>query len=208
MVTPTQHKIYEFIKKYIDKHGYSPSLTEIAEGIGIGGRSKSLISRYVHTLVKAGYLELETGQYRQIRLKEAANKPALPLLGRIAAGRPIEALSANEQFNLIDLLENTDRQERYALQVKGDSMIDEGIWDGDIILCEPRVNAKNGEIVVALIDEQEATLKRIQVNNDGTITLWPANPNLQPMIYPADRVRVQGVFVGLLRLTRKPTHVY
>jgi repressor LexA len=67
---------------------------------------------------------------------------------------------------------------------------------------------KNGEIVVALIDEQEATLKRIQNNNDGTVTLWPANPNLQPMIYSADRVRVQGIFVGLLRLSRKSTHVY
>ncbi len=206
MVTPTQHKIYDFIKKYISEHNYSPSLNEIAEGIGIGGRSKSLVSRYVHALVKAGYLELESGQYRQIRLKEK-NKPNLPLLGCIAAGRPIEALSANEQLNLIDLLETTDRQERYALQVKGDSMIDEGIWDGDIILCEPRASAKNGEIVVALIDEQEATLKRIQNNNDGTITLWPANPTLQPMIYPANRVRVQGILVGLLRLPRKSSYV-
>jgi len=205
MVTPTQHKIYEFIKKYIAQKGYSPSLIEIAKGIGI--RSKSLISRYVHALVEANMLELETGQYRQIRLKEK-NKANLPLLGTIAAGRPIEALSASEQLNLIDLLENSDYQERYALQVKGDSMIDEGIWDGDIILCEPRATAKNGEIVVALIDEQEATLKRFQQNTDGTITLWPANPNLQPMIYLANRVRVQGIFVGLLRLSRKSTHVY
>jgi repressor LexA len=141
MATRTQQKIFEFIKKYISQNSHSPSYTEIAEGIGISDRSKSLVSRYVHALVKEGLLELQSGQYRQIRLKDSL-KPNLPLLGCIAAGRPIEALSANEQLNLIDLLENNNQQERYALQVKGDSMIDEGIWDGDIILCEPRASAK------------------------------------------------------------------
>ncbi len=200
MVTPTQHKIFEFIKKYITQNGYSPSLVEIAKGIGV--RSKSLISRYVHALVEAGFIELETGQYRQIRLKET-HKPTLPLLGRIAAGRPIEAIAEHEQPNVMDFLQNDPYSSRYALQVKGDSMIDEGIWDGDLILCEPRSHASNGEIVVALIDEQEATLKRIQHNNNGTITLHPANATLHPIHYAAHRIRVQGIFVGLVRLSQK-----
>lgn len=205
MVTPTQHKIYTFIKKYIAQKGYSPSLIEIARGIGI--RSKSLISRYVHALVDAGLLELETGQYRQIRLKGPPHS-GLPLIGRIAAGRPIEAIASNEQLDVKELLQDKNQQERYALQVKGDSMIDEGIWDGDIILCEPRANAKNGEIVVALIDNNEATLKRIQYHPNNTITLWPANAALHPVNYPAERIRVQGVFVGLLRLQQKISRVF
>lgn len=206
MVTPTQHKILNFIKKYIAQKGYSPSLIEIAEGIGI--RSKSLISRYVHALVDADLLELEPGQYRQIRLKESFNKPLLPLIGRIAAGRPIEALSSNEQLDVKELLQNKNQPERYALQVKGDSMIDEGIWDGDIILCESRANAKNGDIVVALIDNQEATLKRIQYHPNRTITLWPANTALQPINYAADRIRIQGIFIGLLRLQNLSSRIF
>jgi len=208
MVTPTQHKIYEFIKKFIAQHGHSPSFTEIAKGIGVSPKSKSMISRYIQSLADSDLLEVTPGKYRQVRLKEP-DRPTLPLVGSIAAGRPIEALAVNEQLDLFELfLDRSKRQERYALQVKGDSMIDEGIWDGDIVLCEPRTNARNGEIVVALIDNQEATLKRIEQHKDGTITLWPANPNLKPMHYAANRVRIQGVFVGLLRLQRKAHHVY
>lgn len=195
MVTPTQHKIYEFIKQYVDKHEYAPSLQEIAHGIGI--KSRSLISRYVHALQKAGHLELADEGHRKIRLTCSNDDMALPLVGKIAAGLPIEAVAQQDHLLLKDLLVG---EGRYALMVKGDSMIDEGILDGDIVICEKRNHADEGEIVVALIDNQEATLKRIHFSTDGKIKLIPANSAYKAQIYAAHQVNIQGVFVGLLRL--------
>lgn len=194
MVTPTQQKIIQFIQNYIRDNGLSPTLIEIAQGIGI--RSKSLISRYVHALVEQGEIELGEGGTRRIRVKQPAN--TLKLIGRIAAGEPIEAITQEESIILTDLLGGEDR---YALQVKGNSMIDEGILDGDIVVCEKRHSARNGDIVVALIDQNEATLKKFKHDKEkGVVTLIPANPTLKPMTYSARRVRIQGIFVGLLRL--------
>jgi repressor LexA len=195
MVTPTQHKIYHFIKQYLDKHDYAPSLQEIAHGIGI--KSRSLISRYVHALEKTGLLELADEGHRKIRLISSNDDMALPLVGKIAAGLPIEAVTQHDHLVLKDLLVG---EGRYALLVKGDSMINEGILDGDIVICEKREQAQEGEIVVALIDNQEATLKRIHFTDDGKITLIPANSSYTAQIYAAQRVNIQGVFVGLLRL--------
>ena len=197
-MTRGQQRAYEFIKQFIAQHNYAPSLIEIAQGIGI--RSKSLISRYVHALVKQGVIELAAGQYRQIRLK--AENAGIPLMGAIAAGRPNEALST-ETSDIIGLLQDQARLEPFALKVKGDSMIEEGIVDGDMVLCEPRTQARNGEIVVALIDEQEATLKRIQYTANNTITLHPANAALSPMTFPAEQVRIQGIYMGLVRLVNR-----
>ncbi len=195
MITPTQHKIYQFIKQYVDKYDYAPSLQEIAHGIGI--KSRSLISRYVHALKKAGQLELADEGHRKIRLTSNNDDMALPLVGKIAAGLPIEAVAQHDHLVLKDLLVG---EGRYALLVKGDSMVNEGILDGDIVICEKREQAQEGEIVVALIDNQEATLKRIHFNTDGMITLIPANSAYKAQIYAAPRVHIQGVFVGLLRL--------
>lgn len=195
MVTPTQHKIYQFIKQFVDKHDYAPSLQEIAHGIGI--KSRSLISRYVHALEKSGYLELAEDGHRKIRLASSNDEMTLPLVGKIAAGLPIEAVTQQDHLVLKDLLVG---EGRYALMVKGDSMINEGILEGDIVICEKREQAHEGEIVVALIDNQEATLKRIHFSADGNITLKPANSAYQAQIYAAHRVYIQGVFVGLLRL--------
>ncbi len=198
-MTRGQQKVYTFIKHYIEQHHYAPSLAEIAKGIGIGERSKSLISRYVHALADANLIELAAGQYRQIRLK--VEKALIPLVGCIAAGQPIEAISTLDQVDVISMLQEKAQCSPYALRVKGDSMIEAGIFDGDIVVCEPRSHAYNGEIVVALIEEQEATLKRIQYTENNTITLLPANAALSPMVYPASQVRVQGVYLGLLRFT-------
>lgn len=195
MVTPTQHKIYEFIKQYVDKHDYAPSLQEIAHGIGI--KSRSLISRYVHALEKSGHLALANEGHRKIRLTSSNDDMALPLIGKIAAGLPIEAVAQQDHLILKDLLVGAGR---YALMVKGDSMIDEGILDGDIVICEKRDHADEGEIVVALIDNQEATLKRIHFSADGKIKLIPANSAYNAQIYAAHQVNIQGVFIGLLRL--------
>lgn len=198
MITPTQQRIYQFIKQFIKEQGYSPSLVEIANGIGV--RSKSLISRYVHVLKKAGLLDLEPGCYRQVRLKP--DRQTIPLMGRVAAGVPIEAI-AQQTLDLNDLFAKQLHTPLFALQVKGDSMIEEGIFDGDLIFCEAKENATEGDIVVALIDEHEATLKRIHFQNDGKIVLIPANAALRSLVYDSHRVRIQGIFAGLIRLNNK-----
>lgn len=195
-MTPTQKKIYQYIQSYIEEHGYSPSLVEIAEGIGISPKSISLISRCIHALVDAGLLRFHKKGYRNIEVV-SETKAGLPLMGRIAAGTPIEAIEQRQHIDLAALFSGSDH---FALEVKGDSMIEEGILDGDLVICRPAQRASEGDIVVALIDGQEATLKRISYQIPERITLIPANETLKPKAYLPQRVQVQGVYVGLLRL--------
>lgn len=200
MVTPIQQRVYEFIKKFIAKKGHSPSLTEIAAGIGISAKSKSLISRCVHALREQNLLDLAEGRYRQIQLK-SESPLAIPLIGRIAAGSPIEAIQEDETIDMAEIFGKNKREEVFALKVKGDSMIDEGIFDGDMVLCQKTNTAEKGSIVVALIDNNEATLKRIYYLDNGQVKLSPANPTLKPKVYDARRVTIQGICIGLLRLS-------
>lgn len=200
MKTSTQYRVLDFLKSYHQQHGYPPSLAEIAMGIGV--RSRSLISRHIHSLAKAGYIELEPGKYRQIRLKPLS-QPQVPILGRIAAGLPIAAITDSDAIDVIDLLVRDQRGTKlFGLIVQGDSMIEEGIFDGDIVLCEKRDTAEDGEIVIALIDHAEATLKRFYKAKNGMISLVPANIALKPQVYEAHRVQIQGIFRGLVRLSR------
>jgi repressor LexA len=196
MTTPTQYKIYQFVTQFMQERGFAPSLNEIALGIGISPRSLSLVSRYLRVLEQDGLLSMGKTGYRKIQLKSPQGLN-LPLVGKIAAGTPIEAVARNET---IDFAELFGKEDLYALEVKGDSMIEEGILEGDKVICRRQDTAKENDIVVALIDNENATLKRIHFKPAGKITLTPANANLQPQIYPADRVQVQGIFVGLLRL--------
>ncbi len=119
-------------------------------------------------------------------------------VGRIAAGQPIEAITDITEIDINELLVGKNNN-RYMLQIKGDSMIDLGILDGDMVVIERRDTAKNGDIVVALIDEQNATLKRFHLENDGQILLIPANATLTAQQYAAERVRIQGILVGQMR---------
>lgn len=198
MLTLAQHKVYRFIQQYFKQHQYSPSTAEIAQGIGIS--SRGVVHRYLKALEKHDYIQLQPGKKRNIVLcSENKNiEFSLPLLGLIAAGQPIETLYDNETINVTEMFLSPGR---YALRVKGDSMIDEGIHDGDIIICQHADQADNGKIVVALIDGAEATLKRLQNNQDGTISLQPANPAHRVQTYASHRVTVQGIFIGLLRFS-------
>lgn len=198
MLTPSQHKTYEFIKRFMTKHPYAPTAAEIAEGIGI--RSRGVVHRHLQALTAAGKINMIPGKHRNIRLPHQKQGHSVPILGTIAAGQPIEAIQSQEYFDFDDLFDYPDC---YILRVRGDSMIDEGIFENDMIICRQTSTANNGEIVVALIDEHEATLKRFYNNPDHTVTLVPANAMLKPMIYPAERVRVQGVFMGLVRWSHK-----
>lgn len=199
MITLAQKKTYEFIKDFFKNQGHAPTIAEIAKGIGI--KSRGVAHRYVRALADNGLLKLIPDCRRNIELiQEEPEYPLLPLVGRIAAGQPIEAVPQHEALDIMNIFLGANR---FALQVKGDSMIEEGIMDGDLVVCEHCGSAKNGQIVVALIDNQEATLKKIQYNQDHSVTLIPANMNLQPMVYPAKRVQIQGIFIGLMRFSTK-----
>ncbi len=199
MLTAQQNNALAAIRDHILRHGHAPTLNEIGAAIGV--HSKGAVHRLVQALIDKGYLQRESGSWRGLRLTETAAEgtATLPLIGRIAAGRPIEAIAGEESINLADFLLGP---RRYALRVMGDSMVGIGILDGDTVIIEQADTARNGEIVVALIDDQEATLKRLKRGDDGSIALIPENPTMTPMIYPAHRVRIQGILVGQLRSYR------
>lgn len=199
MLTPQEHRTLQFIRRHLAEHGYAPSLEEIGAAIGV--RSRGSVHRYVSRLQDKGYLRRAPHGARALEVLDGPGDPAgsLPLLGRIAAGRPIEAIPGQDTLNLADFLLGPDR---YALQVVGDSMIEAGILDGDTVVVRQQDRAEDGDIVVALIDGQEATLKRLKRCGGGMIELIPANAELSSMVYSAERVTIQGVVVGQLRSYR------
>ena len=199
MLTPSVTRTLKFIQKYFVKSGYAPTLQEIAQGTGI--KSRGVIHRYLRTLQSSDLITILPNRNRGIRLNLEANEnasaaPIIPLLGRIAAGQPIEAIEGRDELNLADFLMNADR---FALQVTGNSMIEAGILDGDTVIVKHQQTANNGDIVVALIDGLEATLKRLKKLPDGMILLMPENKFMEPRVYPAQRIQIQGVIVGQLR---------
>ncbi|MEM6998577.1 MAG: transcriptional repressor LexA [Pseudomonadota bacterium] len=198
MLTGLEERLLQFITRHISQYGHSPTLTEIGEALNI--RSKGTIHRYVDSLIKKGHLHRDGRSWRGLRLTGEQHKRliVLPFAGRIAAGKPIEAIPEQLEINFSDMLMGTDR---YALEVKGDSMIEAGIFDGDYVVIRQTETANNGDIVVALIDNGEATLKKLRKHGDR-VELIPANKALAPMIYPADRVFIQGVVVGQVRSYR------
>jgi len=189
MPTDRARDVLNFIRAHTRTHGVTPKLREIASHLGIV--SRGVVHRYLRSLEREGLITIEPRQSRGIRLPAS-----LPLLGRIAAGRPIEAIAGHDDINLSDFFMGPGR---FVLRVTGDSMIEAGILDGDMVVVESRATARDREIVVALIDDNEATLKTIRHHPDGSVTLIPANARLAPLRLSGDRVRIQGVVVGQLR---------
>lgn len=194
MLTEREQATLRFIADYILKYRKAPLLTEIAEGLGI--QSKGVVHRYLSVLEEQGYIRRHQ-RHRGIELVDHPDYNEVPLLGRIAAGKPIEAIEDRELINFAHLLGGSNR---YVLQVKGHSMIDEGIRSGDLVVIEQSSTARNNQIVVALIDNYEVTLKRIKFLSRDVIRLVPANKNMQPKDYSADRITIQGVLVGQVRM--------
>jgi len=196
MLTRLEEKLLQFITQYITQNGHGPTLKEIGEALNIN--SKGTVHRYVESLVKKKHLRRTGRGWRGIRLTGERDRrlTILPLEGRIAAGKPIEAIPDQEEVNFSDLLLGPDR---FVLKVAGDSMIDAGILDGDLVVIQKSHTAENGNIVVALIDNEEVTLKRLRKHGDR-IELVPDNPSLNSMIYPTNRVHIQGVVVGQVRI--------
>ncbi|MBM4018693.1 MAG: transcriptional repressor LexA [Planctomycetes bacterium] len=202
-LTPRQLEIVKFIRAYAAERGYAPTMQEIADHFGV---SKPTIFEHIEALQARGALRREANRRRTIELAPAfASEPRrvrfrgarLPLVGRIAAGQPIEAVEESEDLD-IEALFRGRTGDVFALQVRGNSMIDEQIRDGDYVIVEKRDNARNGETVVALIDDAEATLKKFY-HDVGQVRLQPANPRMEPMFVEPERVRIQGVVIGVLR---------
>jgi repressor LexA len=201
--TQRQKEILDFITRFLDRHGHQPSYTQIARHFGV--KSRATIAKHITALEKRGLLarQHEDGSFGlnvKVEDNSADSLCEVKLLGRIAAGAPLEVVECEERIPVPRFLLGRVKPDRvYALRVKGDSMIDEHICDGDIALIENRTDARDGEIVVALlIEDNQATLKRLY-RRGMYIELQPANSQLQPLTVPANEVRVQGIFRGLLR---------
>ena len=207
MLTFQQEKLLKFIIDYQKENNVTPSFDEMKDGLDL--KSKSGIHRIVSALEERGYIKKLNNRARAIEIiknvnlidtENGKNKNSIisiPILGKIAAGLPIEAISDNT--NYIELPETLLKKgEYFILNVEGDSMIEAGIFDGDQVVIRKANDANNGEIVVALIDNNEATLKRI-FKRGQQVALQPENSNYKTIIYGPDRIQIQGVLKHLIR---------
>src|SRR5580765_4209650 len=202
-ITKRQRQVYDFISEFVQKKGYSPSFEEIGGGLGLN--SLATVHKHISNLEKKGLLSRDYNRSRSIdllppkgRLKQSMSVNTgmvLPLLGRIAAGQPIEAVHNPETISLADFVRS---KEVFVLEVRGDSMQDEHILNNDYVLVEKTKIAHNGDIVVALIEGADATLKRFYREGDK-IRLQPSNSRMKPIIVPARNVEIQGRVIGVLR---------
>ncbi len=198
MATDFQSNLYEYLASYIKDSGSSPSYAEIIAAMRISPNSKSLITRSLRALNKEGKILLEKDGRR---LLISLSSKHLPLLGRISAGLPIEAISDEQSIDVNELFYG---RHHFALLVKGNSMIEDGIFDGDMIVCKQTNTASEGDVIVALIDGYSTTLKRISYKVKNMITLVPSNHELKPKAYTPERIQVQGIYIGLIRVSEKP----
>ncbi len=196
-LTRRQRQVLDVIRRLIDDRGYSPSLEEIGSQLGLS--SVATVHKHVSHLVDKGFVRRNWNQNRSIELTEIdlAGAIRLPLRGAIAAGAPVEAIAEQESISVPASLVPRNGSV-FALRVRGDSMVDEQIRDGDLIIVEERQTAENGETVVALVDGVEATLKRFE-SRGPQVVLSPANSAMSPIELHHDRVRIQGVVVAVLR---------
>jgi repressor LexA len=211
-LTKRQKQVLDFLQAFEDEHGYSPSFEEIAEGLKdkrFGGKaltSLATVHKHIGTLERKGFIRRGYNQSRSIEILQLP-KPVrqqvierqvveLPLVGRIAAGRPLEAVEEKETISLGDFAR---AKNVYVLQVKGHSMRDDHILDGDYVVVEQTQVANSGEIVVALLHDDEATLKRFYRDPGGKIRLQPANSEMAPLVVNAADLKIQGKVIGVLR---------
>ncbi len=206
-LTKRQKEFLDFLSGFLEKHGYSPSYEEIAEGLGLA--SLATVHKHIQSLQSKQYLtrgfnqsrslEIAPKYYdeqRQHRQMPAAARVEVPLLGRIAAGQPVEAIAGEDTLNFADFAGDPGT---FALKVRGDSMIEDHICDGDYVLIEKATGARNGDIVVALVDGVETTLKRFYDEPGDQVRLQPANAAMQPIYVPKSSVAIQGKLLAVLR---------
>jgi repressor LexA len=204
-LTRRQKEVLDLIAKFVDENGYSPSYEELARGLNLA--SLATVHKHISALTTKNYLKRSFNQSRSLELgpkyvqenRRHRLDPAaleIPLLGRIAAGRPVEAVEQRATLSFADFVGHAGT---FALEVRGESMIDDHICDGDMILVERVSEVRDGEIVVALVDGAETTLKRFYREPGGKVRLQPANAALQPIVVPAADVQIQGRLLAVLR---------
>lgn len=203
-LTKRQKQVLDFLVNFMNRQGYSPSYEEMARSLGLA--SLATVHKHLSTLERKGYIRRGHNRSRSVEVvhlprpvrEEVLGRQAveLPLAGRIAAGKPVEAIEQRESISLGDFVRGRNS---YVLQVKGNSMRDDHILDGDFIVVEQTQVANHGEIVVALVRGEEATLKRFYREPGNRIRLQPANSEMSPILVPAEDVKVQGRVVGVLR---------
>jgi repressor LexA len=197
-LTRRQKEMLDFLNGYIEQNGYAPTIEETAAHFGL--RSLATVHKHLTNLQRKGLVKRDWNRSRALELIPTQVKVhaiELPLLGRVAAGSPIEAITASETIFVPE--DMVGREETYVLQVKGDSMIEEQIRDGDYVIVENRRFARDGEMVIALLDGETVTLKKLYREGGGRVRLQPANAALQPIYVDQDRLRIQGVVIGVLR---------
>jgi repressor LexA len=205
-LTKRQKEFLDFLAGFLEKRGYSPSYEEIAEGLDLA--SLATVHKHILSLESKQYLTRGFNQSRSLEIspkyydeqRQHRQTPAvrfeLPLLGRIAAGQPVEAIAGEDTLNFSDF---TSDPGTYALKVRGESMIDDHICDGDYVLIEKASDARNGDIVVALVDGVETTLKRFYNEPGDQVRLQPANSTMEPIFVPKSAVSIQGKLLAVLR---------
>ena len=198
-LTKRQKEILDYIESFIEEQGYAPSFEEIAESFGYS--SLATVHEHLSNLERKGYIRKAYNESRSIELVQDDQGPAtiaLPLLGDVAAGLPIEAIQDAETLAVPPDMVRRGR-DNYVLRVRGNSMIEEQIRDGDFIVVAEQVSAEDGQMVVALVGGDSATVKKLYREPGNRIRLQPANHTMQPIIEDADNVRIQGVVVGVIR---------
>ncbi|HEY0015131.1 MAG TPA: transcriptional repressor LexA [Longimicrobium sp.] len=197
-LTKKQRQILDYVESFVETNGYSPSYEEIADHFGYN--SLATVHEHLTNLEQKGFLRKNYNKSRSLEVVRAdLHAPALelPLMGAVAAGLPIEAIAEQETITVPH--DMVRRGNNYVLRVRGDSMIDEQIRDGDYIIVNSRQTAENGEMVVALVNGDSATVKKFYREPAGRVRLQPANPTMQPMYYAGDAVQIQGIVVGVIR---------
>lgn len=196
-LTKRQKEIFDYIDESIRERGYAPTLEEMGARFDL--RSMATVHKHLSNLESKGLIRRKWNHSRAIEViddRRRTRSLRLPLLGRVAAGHPIEALEGSDSIEVPEGL--VRKRDSYALRVSGDSMIDEGILDGDVIVVEERPSPDNGDVVVASIDGQ-TTVKRFYREKDGSVRLQPANPQFKPIVVHDGALEIRGAVVGLLR---------
>ncbi len=198
-LTKRQREILTYLSEYSGGNGYAPSFEEIASQFGYS--SLATVHEHLSNLERKGYIKREYNESRAIELLPSEASPRslqLPLMGTVAAGMPIEAIQSQEMISVPDdFVRKTGNH--YVLRVRGNSMIDEQIRDGDFVIVNERQTADNGEMVIALVDGNSATVKKMYREKDGRIRLQPANEAMSPIYVHENDISIQGIVVGVLR---------
>ncbi len=197
-LTRRQKEILDFVSRYLAKKGYAPTIEEICEHFDLS--SLATVHKHLTNLQAKGFIKRSWNRSRAMELIPAqleTKAVEIPLLGRVAAGLPIEAIQAPETVSVPQ--DMVGRRDSYVLQVKGDSMIEEQIRDGDYVIVESRKTARDGEMVIALLDGDQVTLKKLYRDAPGRVRLQPANSRMRPIIVERGELRIQGVVIGVLR---------